>query len=38
MKRLCLVSPGHPASNPRLVKEAAALHGAGYDVTVVCGR
>lgn len=38
MKRLCLVSPGHPASNPRLVKEAAALHGAGYNVTVVCGR
>lgn len=34
-KTVCIVSPGNLASNPRLVKEADALHGAGYDVTVV---
>jgi glycosyltransferase involved in cell wall biosynthesis len=32
---VCLVSPGHLASNPRLIKEADALRGAGYGVTVV---
>lgn len=36
-RRICLVSPGHVASNPRLVKEADALHEAGYDVHVVSG-
>jgi glycosyltransferase involved in cell wall biosynthesis len=36
-KRVCLVSPGHLASNPRLVKEADALHEAGYVVRVVAG-
>src|SRR6267154_2537512 len=36
-RRVCIVSPGNLASNPRLLKEAAALHEAGYDVTtVVC--
>lgn len=35
--RICLVSPGHVASNPRLVKEADALHRAGYNVRVVAG-
>lgn len=34
-RTICIVSPGNLASNPRLVKEADALHGAGYDVTVV---
>ena len=35
--RICIVSPGNLASNPRLVKEADALHEAGYAVTaVVC--
>ena len=34
-KTVCIVSPGNLASNPRLVKEADALHGAGYEVTVV---
>jgi len=29
------VSPGNLASNPRLLKEADALHSAGYDVTTV---
>ncbi len=35
--RICLVSPGHVASNPRLVKEADALNNAGYQVRVVAG-
>ena len=37
MKKICLVSPGHVASNPRLVKEANSLVAAGYDVRVVAG-
>lgn len=36
-QRICLVSPGHVASNPRLVKEANALQDAGYQVKVVAG-
>jgi len=36
--RVCLVSPGHLSTNPRLVKEAHALHAAGHKVYVVCGR
>lgn len=36
--RLCLVSPSHVSANPRLVKEANALHAAGYRVHVVAGR
>ncbi len=35
---VCLVSPGHLATDPRLVKEADALCEAGYRVTTVCGR
>lgn len=36
-RRVCVVSPGNLASSPRTLKEADALHGAGYDVTaVVC--
>lgn len=36
-RAVCIVSPGNLASNPRLLKEADALHGAGYDVTaIVC--
>jgi glycosyltransferase involved in cell wall biosynthesis len=31
------VSPSHVAANPRLVKEADALHAAGYAVHVVAG-
>lgn len=38
MKRICLISPGHLSSNPRLVKEALALEGAGYEVSVIHGR
>ena len=37
VERICLVSPGHLSSNPRLVKEADALHEAGYAVRVVAG-
>lgn len=34
---ICIVSPGNLASNPRVLKEADALHEAGYAVTaVVC--
>ncbi len=33
--RICLVTPGQPSTNPRLVKEADALTQAGYDVQVV---
>lgn len=36
-KRICLVTPGHLASNPRIVKEADALHEAGFAVRVVAG-
>ena len=32
---VCLVTPAHLASNPRLVKEADALHAAGYRTHVV---
>lgn len=35
--RICIVTPGHLASNPRVVKEASALHDAGHHVTVVAG-
>lgn len=37
MKRVCLISPGHIGSNPRLVKEANSLHQAGYQVRIVAG-
>lgn len=36
-RTVCIVSPGNLASNPRVLKEADALQGAGYHVTaVVC--
>lgn len=36
-RRICILSPGNLSSNPRLVKEADALHQAGYEVTaIVC--
>ena len=37
-KHVCLITPGHIASCPRLAKEADALVEAGYEVTVVAGR
>jgi glycosyltransferase involved in cell wall biosynthesis len=33
--RVCLITPGHASTNPRLVKEADALVAAGYSVRVV---
>ena len=33
--RICLITPGHLSTNPRLVKEADALAEAGHDVTVL---
>lgn len=35
---VCLVTPGHVASTPRLVKEADALCERGFGVHVVAGR
>lgn len=37
-RRVCLITPGHLASTPRLVKEAEALATAGWTVHVVAGR
>jgi len=34
-RSVCIVSPGNFGSNPRLVKEADALHESGYDVTAI---
>lgn len=36
-KLVCLVTPGHLTATPRLLKEADALHAAGYRVHVVHG-
>jgi glycosyltransferase involved in cell wall biosynthesis len=33
--RVCLITPGHLSTNPRLVKEADALTQAGHEVTVL---
>ncbi len=35
---ICLVSPGHLVSTPRLVRSADALAAAGYNVTVIASR
>lgn len=37
-KRICIVTPGQIGSNPRVVKEAQALHDAGFEVTVIATR
>jgi glycosyltransferase involved in cell wall biosynthesis len=36
VRKVCIVGSGSLASNPRLLKEADALHEAGYEVTAVC--
>jgi glycosyltransferase involved in cell wall biosynthesis len=36
--RICIVTPGQIGSNPRVVKEAQALHEVGFDVTVIATR
>ncbi len=33
--RVCLLTPGHLSTNPRLVKEADALSESGFDVSVI---
>jgi glycosyltransferase involved in cell wall biosynthesis len=37
MARICLLSPGHLSTNPRLVKEADALADAGHEVVLITG-
>jgi hypothetical protein len=36
--RVCIVTPGQIGSNPRVVKEADALHDAGHQVSVIATR
>jgi hypothetical protein len=36
--RICIVTPSALGSNPRVVKEAKALHEEGNDVTVIATR
>jgi glycosyltransferase involved in cell wall biosynthesis len=36
--RICIVTPGQIGSNPRVVKEAEALHAAGFRVKVIATR
>jgi glycosyltransferase involved in cell wall biosynthesis len=35
---VCIVTAGHIGSNPRVVKEADALHDAGHQVSVIAAR
>lgn len=35
MKNICLITPGHISTNPRLVKEASALSLAGFKVHII---
>jgi glycosyltransferase involved in cell wall biosynthesis len=35
---VCIVTPGQIGSNPRVVKEAQALHEQGFEVTVIATR
>jgi glycosyltransferase involved in cell wall biosynthesis len=36
MAKICLMTPGQPSTNPRLVKEADTLVEAGHQVHVLC--
>jgi glycosyltransferase involved in cell wall biosynthesis len=38
MARICLLAPGQPSLDPRLVKEADALHEVGHEVQVLCSH
>jgi glycosyltransferase involved in cell wall biosynthesis len=38
MAKICLMTPGQPSINPRLVKEADALVEVGHDVHVLCSH
>jgi hypothetical protein len=35
LKRIVIITSGQPSGNPRMTKEAIALHMAGYEVTVI---
>lgn len=35
MSRICLLTPGHLSTNPRLIKEADALAAAGHRVSII---
>ena len=37
MGKICIVTPGHLAANPRVIKEADALTAAGHRVSVISG-
>lgn len=37
-KRICIITPGHVSTNPRVVKEADALAEAGYSVSVIAAN
>src|SRR5436309_1401091 len=37
-KSVCVVTAGSIASTPRMLKSADTLHGAGYQVRVVCAE
>ena len=38
MAKICLLTPGQPSTNPRLLKEADALVEAGHQVEVICAH
>jgi glycosyltransferase involved in cell wall biosynthesis len=38
MATICLIAPGQLSVDPRLVKEADALHEAGHEVQVLCSH
>ncbi|MDB5594722.1 MAG: hypothetical protein JWM36_1683 [Hyphomicrobiales bacterium] len=38
MARICLITPGHLSTNPRIVKEADALSEAGHEVRVIAAE
>jgi glycosyltransferase involved in cell wall biosynthesis len=38
MARICLLAPGQPSVDPRLVKEADALRDVGHEVHVLCSH
>lgn len=37
-KKICVVTSGHLASSPRMLKAADAFHEAGYEVRMVCAE
>jgi glycosyltransferase involved in cell wall biosynthesis len=34
-KKVCLITPNHISTNPRLIKEAASLYNSGYNVHII---